>query len=114
MPGLDSEYFAAASDFAARLRQHLGGRLKEVRVFGSQAEETAQPGSAMDCFVLVDHHDSRLRREISGIADDVMTATEFKVVPFPMVMDETELEWRREREQKQVLEILQDGIEVPC
>lgn len=101
---------AGIAEFAARLRLRLGPRLKEVRVFGSRARGDAGPGSDLDLFVLLDHNDQLTRREICGMADDIMLEQDCVLCPSPLVMDEQEFQGLVALERRLAHDIIEQGI----
>jgi predicted nucleotidyltransferase len=64
MAGLSLAEQAAVQDLVRRLRDRLGERLVEVRLYGSKVRETARPESDVDLVVLVTQQTSALREEV--------------------------------------------------
>ena len=64
MAGLSPAEQAAVQDLVRRLRDRLGERLVEVRLYGSKVRKTARPESDVDLVVLVTQQTSDLREEV--------------------------------------------------
>jgi len=64
MAGLSHAEQAAVQDLVRRLRDRLGERLVEVRLYGSKVRKTARPESDVDLVVLVTQQTSALREEV--------------------------------------------------
>jgi predicted nucleotidyltransferase len=64
MAGLSKAEQAAVQDLVRRLRDRLGERLVEVRLYGSKVRKTARPESDVDLVVLVTQQTSALREEV--------------------------------------------------
>jgi len=58
--------------FAASLRQRLGPRLDQIRLFGSRARGEAQEGSDYDMLVIVNHRTADVRAIILDIESQLM------------------------------------------
>lgn len=97
----------ALEHYAAILREKLGDRLKDVRLFGSWARGEAGEESDVDVWVLVDHLDDRARDVAFGATTAVLFEDEVAVSP--TVMDEREWQHLLGRERRIARDILEEG-----
>jgi len=58
--------------FADRLRQRLGGHLRELVLFGSRARGDAGPESDYDCLVVVDETSRDVNEAVDAVAGDTL------------------------------------------
>jgi predicted nucleotidyltransferase len=79
-----------ARAFAQRLRHRLGGRIREVRLFGSRARGDARESSDYDMLVVVDQRTPEIRSEILDIEVDLLD--EYDVLVTSVLRSEAE--WR--------------------
>jgi uncharacterized protein len=87
----------ALDTYAERLRARFGGRLREVRLFGSYARGTATEQSDVDVLVVVDDLTEAERLTIVDEATAVMLETDLPIAPLPLSHDKLEEIRRRER-----------------
>lgn len=101
-----------AREYARRLKQELGPRLVEVRVFGSRARGDHRTDSDLDLFVLVDRADRPTRNVATDLATDLNLERGFEPFLAPLVMDEPEFELLQGRERRLARDILTQGIKL--
>jgi len=65
----------ALDKFLARATQQWGGRIEEVILFGSTARGEATAASDVDLLVITSGEDFHLRRNLIGLAYDIMLET---------------------------------------
>ena len=65
----------AVDEFVKRTSLAYGDRIESITLFGSAARGTAREDSDIDLLVVVDREDFRLRRELIGIAFDILLET---------------------------------------
>lgn len=65
----------AVGEFVKRASDAYGDRIKSITLFGSVARVTARTDSDIDLLVIVDREDFLLRRELIGIAFDILLET---------------------------------------
>jgi len=63
-------------EFVKRASEAYGDRIHSIILFGSVARGTARPDSDIDLLVVTDEEDFRLRRELIGMAFDMLLETE--------------------------------------
>ncbi len=99
---------AALRAFAAGIRQALGNRVLDLRLFGSWARGDAHAESDIDVFVLVDVRDELTRTVPFAVAESVFQSLSVNVSP--TVMDRAEWEHLRARERRISLDIEREGV----
>lgn len=72
---MDGNREKAIDEFVKRASDAYGDRIKSITLFGSVARGTARTDSDIDLLVVVDREDFRLRRELIGIAFDILLET---------------------------------------
>jgi len=65
----------AIDEFVKRAYQGYKDRIKGITLFGSVARGTPDADSDIDLLVLIDKEDFRLRRELIGLAFDILMET---------------------------------------
>lgn len=75
IPAMDKNGKKAIEEFVKRAINTYGDRIKSITLFGSVARGTARADSDIDLLVVVDREDFRLRRELIGIAFDILLET---------------------------------------
>jgi predicted nucleotidyltransferase len=65
----------ALDEFVKRASEAYGDRIHGITLFGSVARGTERPDSDIDLLVVVDEEDFRLRRELIGMAFDMLLET---------------------------------------
>jgi predicted nucleotidyltransferase len=96
------------ADYATRLREALGSRVRSVRLFGSWARGTARHDSDVDVWVLVDRLDAMARRVPYDLAIEMLV--EHGVDIAPTVMDDLEWALLRNRERRIARDIETEGV----
>jgi predicted nucleotidyltransferase len=87
----------ALEAYAARLRPLFGGRLRELRLFGSYARGEANEDSDVDVLVLVDGLTDHEIGVAAGEAAYVLIATGLPLAPLPMATEQLDELRRGER-----------------
>ena len=59
-------------EFAKRIRKRLGGRVREIILFGSHARGSARHDSDYDFVIVVDKRDKNLREAVIDIEADIL------------------------------------------
>jgi predicted nucleotidyltransferase len=95
-----------ARAFAQRLRRRLGGRIREVRLFGSRARGDARESSDYDMLVVVDQRTPEIRSEILDIEVDLLD--EYDVLVTSVLRSEAE--WRAGENYPFARNIAREGI----
>jgi predicted nucleotidyltransferase len=72
---LDRRSQRAIDEFVKRASQTYGDRIRGITLFGSQARGMPSPDSDIDLLVIIDEEDFRIRREMIGIAFDILLET---------------------------------------
>jgi uncharacterized protein len=72
---LDERRQKAIDEFVRRASQTYGDRIRSITLFGSVARGMPRADSDIDLLVIIDKEDFRLRRELIGIAFDVLLET---------------------------------------
>jgi predicted nucleotidyltransferase len=75
IPAMDKNGKKAIEEFVKRAIDTYGDRIKSITLFGSVARGTARADSDIDLLIVVDREDFRLRRELIGIAFDILLET---------------------------------------
>lgn len=78
---LDPHDRAAVETFRDRVREELGPKLRDLRLFGSKARGDDHPESDIDVLVLVDGLDNATSRRVHDIASEI------RPLVLPMVRD---------------------------
>lgn len=65
----------AIDEFVRRASQGYENRIRGITLFGSVARGTPEADSDIDLLVLIDKEDFRLRRELIGLAFDILMET---------------------------------------
>lgn len=105
---LPERWRLALASFAQLLRQELGARVLDVRLFGSRARGDATAESDTDVWVLVDRRDEATVRAPFEIATRVMLEHGAEIMP--TVMDRGEWNHLRSRERRMARDIEREGI----
>ena len=98
----------ALQDYAWRLRDALGARLCDIRLFGSWARGTASQESDVDVWVLIDERDALTERTPISLSTAVLLEHEIDISP--LIMDIGEWEFLHARERRIALDIESEGI----
>jgi predicted nucleotidyltransferase len=99
-----------AVEFARRVRERMGGRIRDMRIYGSRARREAREDSDLDILVLLDKAPLSDRNEISDIGTDLMIEM---LIPFqvaPRVMSQADFDQLRSLERLFPSDIERDGI----
>jgi uncharacterized protein len=75
IPAMDKNGKKVIEEFVKRAIDTYGDRIKSITLYGSVARGTARADSDIDLLVVVDREDFRLRRELIGIAFDILLET---------------------------------------
>jgi predicted nucleotidyltransferase len=100
---------SVARRFAAELRAHFGGRLREVRLYGSAARGDWIPGSDIDVLVLLDRLGDTdgewiVNRAVAlGLMDSGLLLQ-------PLFMAKADFDHLRQRERRFALEVEREGV----
>jgi len=101
-----------AKRFKSLLVDRLGGRLLDVRVFGSVAQGEATEGSDLDVFVLVDRLDPAARRTVYDAAWEAGDEVGAPLLISPLVMGRAHYEELLRREILIAQDIQREGVPV--
>lgn len=71
----DPRRHKAINEFVKRAYQGHEDRIRGITLFGSVARGTPQASSDVDLLVIIDKEDFRLRRELIGLAFDILLET---------------------------------------
>jgi predicted nucleotidyltransferase len=74
-PAMEKNREKAVEEFVKRATNAYEDRIKSITLFGSVARGTARMDSDIDLLIVVDREDFRLRRELIGIAFDILLET---------------------------------------
>ena len=102
---------ALARRYAGEIREHFGGRLRGIRLYGSAARGDWTPESDIDVLVLLDHvagedGDWIVNRAVSlGLLGSGLLLQ-------PLFMPEADFEHLRRRERRFALEVEREGLEL--
>ncbi|HSD56835.1 MAG TPA: nucleotidyltransferase domain-containing protein [Methanotrichaceae archaeon] len=72
---LDQRRQKTIDEFVRRASQAYGDRIRGITLFGSVARGTPRADSDIDLLVVIDKEDFRLRRELIGLAFDILLET---------------------------------------
>ena len=72
---IDQRRQKAIDEFVRKASQIYGDRIRGITLFGSVARGTPSADSDTDLLVVIDKEDFRLRRELIGLAFDVLMET---------------------------------------
>jgi predicted nucleotidyltransferase len=72
---MDKDKEKAVDEFVRRASLAYSDRIESITLFGSAARGTYRADSDIDLLVVVDREDFRLRRELIGIAFDILLET---------------------------------------
>lgn len=108
MQSLPPSVSNALTAYAERLRQRLGGRVRDLRLFGSYARGDQHVESDIDVFVLVDVRDAITRTVPFEVAEEIFQRTETNLSP--TVMDTAEWQHLRDRERRIARDIDEEGV----
>jgi predicted nucleotidyltransferase len=99
---------AAVAAYRAKVAGRFGGRMREIRLFGSYARGEARPDSDVDVLVVVDGLTREEWREASGMAYDVLLDSGVCISSLTCSL----AEWQtlRARERRIALDIEREGI----
>ncbi len=100
-----------ARTFAQGVREHLGGRCRRVRLFGSAARGDWTDDSDVDVLVLLDEVRVEDRRWLSRCAYDIGLA-ESGILLQPIPMAERQFDELRSRERRFAQDVEREGIEL--
>ncbi len=99
---------AALEVFLSGVRERLGDRLLEARLFGSRARGDGNDQSDVDVALVVTPMNSSLRREIQDFAYDV--GLERGVLLAPLLLEDQQLAHLRARERLIAADLDREGI----
>jgi predicted nucleotidyltransferase len=97
-----------AREYTAVLRQKLGGQLKKVILYGSQARGDAGEGSDYDVLVLVDKKTFMIREAVIDAGVEMMNR--YDTLFAALIYDDQE--WQQAQEFPLTWNIKQEGIAV--
>lgn len=94
--------------FLPRVRELLGPDLHDLRLFGSRARAEGHEESDLDVALVVSPAGGERRKEVYGLAYDVMIETGVEVAP--LVIERLRLDELRASERRIALDIDREGI----
>jgi predicted nucleotidyltransferase len=100
----------AASEFARLVRERLGHRVLDIRVFGSRTRGESRPDSDLDIFVLLDEAPLKDRNKISDLGTDLLLTMDLPFPIAPRVMAKEHYERLKALERLFAAEVERDGI----
>ncbi|HEX7670731.1 MAG TPA: nucleotidyltransferase domain-containing protein [Polyangiaceae bacterium] len=101
---------SALTRFRTALGERFGERLREVRLFGSQARGEANEDSDVDVFVSVDGLTGAERSEILTLAYHADLAGEEDVLLSPLAYSTEQADELRRRERRLLRDIDREGV----
>ena len=99
------------SEYRQRLSEKFGGRLLDLKLFGSYARGTARENSDVDVAVVLDRVDTHAERVFPMQLAGDLTITHGLVI-IPIVLSKQELDFLREREELLAENLDREGIAV--
>ena len=76
---LSAKEKSTLKQFKSRIKQTLGGRLVELKLFGSKARGDDQPDSDIDALVIVTTDDWRICDTVYNVATDISLETDLYI-----------------------------------
>lgn len=98
----------ALADFTSFLRHRFGGRVRDLRLFGSRARGEGHEDSDLDVLAVIDDLDRHERREAWEYTGDILTAHD--VIVGGLTLSTADWLDLRARERRIVAEIDRDGV----
>jgi predicted nucleotidyltransferase len=98
----------AIQEFARRVRDAYGPRVRELTLFGSRARGEARDDSDADVLVVIDELTSAEGRHVAGLAGDILP--EFDVLVSAFAISTEHAAHLRGRERLIAAEIARDGV----
>lgn len=108
MDELPSHVGAAVARYREKLAGRFGGRLRELRLFGSYARGEARPDSDVDVLVVIEGLTREEWREACGFAYDVLLESTVYVGGLTCSLEEWEA--LRARERRLACDIEREGV----
>ena len=101
---------SALKEFKTSLEQVLGGKLIELKLYGSKARGDDRPDSDLDVLVIVTDDDWRICDVVYGVATDILLQTDISVSP--KVISKNLLEQLQKEDTFFLRNIIRDAIVV--
>jgi predicted nucleotidyltransferase len=98
----------AIREFAKRVREAYGPRVRELALFGSRARGEARDDSDADVLVVIDDLTAAEGRHVAGLAGDILT--EYDVLVSAFAISTEHAAHLRARERLIAAEIARDGV----
>lgn len=110
MPTLSPDVMSALERFRKALGERFGERVREVRLFGSQARGDANEDSDVDVFVSVEGLTGAERAEVLTLAYHADLAGNEDVLLSPLAYSTAQADELRRRERRLLLDIDREGV----
>ena len=95
-----------AEEYSKNLREKLGGRVKQIILFGSHARSDSWEGSDYDMLVVVDKRTPKIREKTLDVSEEMMNKHERLFTT--LLYDESE--WHNAQDFPLAWNIRQEGI----
>lgn len=101
-----------SAEFARRVRERMGERIQDIRIFGSRARGEAIADSDLDIWILLDKASLKERNEISDIGTDLFLEMLLPFLISPRIMSQEQYAQLIGLERIFPAEIERDGIPI--
>ena len=102
---------ALARRFAQEVREHLGRRVRSIRLFGSAARGDWMPGSDVDVLVLLDDRSGPETAWLVQRAFEI-GVLEHEIILQPVIMAERDYVRLKDRERLFAMDVEREGIDL--